>query len=128
MAVPADAALKSLYYVMQSIEVRAAGPSPTPLLNNPSVRSGCECTAQAKLGGGEGIEGMYGSIKRLGMHKVIEALAEHCNLSSKSHFLDVGAGIGRCVQAKLLNMLLLLLLLLLLLGQAAPAVRAIALA
>ena len=42
---------------------------------------------------------MYGSIKRLGMQKVIEALIEHCSLSSKSHFLDVGAGIGRCLQA-----------------------------
>lgn len=53
------------------------------------------CCAQSKLGGGEGIEGMYGSIKRVGMRKVLQSLMQHCDFDTKAHFLDVGAGLGR---------------------------------
>ena len=55
---------------------------------------------QGKLGGGEGIEGMYGSIKRVGMHKVVQALVQECALDRSSHFLDVGAGLGRYVACR----------------------------
>ena len=50
---------------------------------------------QSKLGGGEGVDGLYGSIKRLGMHKVLQALVKHCSLNCKAHLVDVGAGLGR---------------------------------
>ena len=53
------------------------------------------CCVQSKLGGGEGIEGMYGSIKRVGMRKVMQSLMHHCDLDTHAHFLDVGAGLGR---------------------------------
>jgi hypothetical protein len=52
---------------------------------------------QTSLGGGEGIEGMYGSIKGSGMQKILDSMRVHCNLGSKSHIIDVGAGLGRWV-------------------------------
>ena len=33
------------------------------------------------------------------MHKVLQALAAHCALDCKAHFVDVGAGLGRCAPA-----------------------------
>ncbi|KAL4855805.1 hypothetical protein ACK3TF_003578 [Chlorella vulgaris] len=65
----ADARLKALYSVMQSIE--------------------------NKLGGGEGVEGLYGSIKKSGMDKVVECMAAKCGLDSRSVMVDIGAGLGR---------------------------------
>lgn len=50
---------------------------------------------QNKLGGGEGIEGLYGSITQTGMQKVLDTLRHSCGLDSKSVFIDIGAGIGR---------------------------------
>jgi hypothetical protein len=50
---------------------------------------------QNKLGGGEGIEGLYGSINQSGMKKVINCLQQFCNLNSSSHLVDIGAGLGR---------------------------------
>lgn len=50
---------------------------------------------QNQLGGGEGVEGLYGSITQMGMSKVLDALKESCGLDSKSVFIDIGAGIGR---------------------------------
>eukprot|EP00887_Chlorella_sp_A99_P002183 scaffold21.g2183.t1 len=61
--------MKVLYSVMQSVENR--------------------------LGGGEGVEGLYGSINRSGMQKVVESLRAHCGLDSSSHLVDIGAGLGR---------------------------------
>ncbi|KAK9826092.1 hypothetical protein WJX81_001533 [Elliptochloris bilobata] len=60
---------KTLYHVMQSIEGR--------------------------LGGGEGIEGLYGSVTRTGMQKVLDCLAAHCGLGASSYLVDIGAGLGR---------------------------------
>ena len=51
---------------------------------------------QNKLGGGEGVEGLYGSIKRGGMDKVLECLRDKCCLDSRSVLVDIGAGLGRC--------------------------------
>ena len=56
--------------------------------------------AQNNLGGGEGIEGLYGSITRTGTQKVLASMVEHCGLGSESSLVDVGAGLGRCVVAK----------------------------
>lgn len=49
-----------------------------------------------RLGGGEGIEGLYGSLTRTGMGRVLDALASHCGgLGPATHLVDVGAGLGR---------------------------------
>lgn len=50
---------------------------------------------QSRLGGGEGVEGLYGSISKGGMEKVLRSLQEHTGLDSKSTLVDVGAGLGR---------------------------------
>ncbi|CAL8470511.1 g10053 [Coccomyxa elongata] len=48
-----------------------------------------------KLGGGEGIEGLYGTLACGGMQKVLDCMAANCGLQSTSRLVDVGAGIGR---------------------------------
>ena len=48
-----------------------------------------------KVGGGEGIEGIYGSITESGVTKIMEALAEFGGMDKSSTLLDVGAGLGR---------------------------------
>ncbi|KAK9904097.1 hypothetical protein WJX75_004484 [Coccomyxa subellipsoidea] len=63
------AKVKALYYTMRSLE--------------------------NKLGGGEGIEGLYGTLACGGMQKVLDCMAANCGLKSTSRLVDVGAGIGR---------------------------------
>ncbi|BDA45886.1 hypothetical protein COCOBI_07-6730 [Coccomyxa sp. Obi] len=48
-----------------------------------------------KLGGGEGIEGLYGTLACGGMQKVLDCMAANCGLQSTSRLVDIGAGIGR---------------------------------
>mmetsp|Transcript_3543 Transcript_3543/g.9012 ORF Transcript_3543/g.9012 Transcript_3543/m.9012 type:complete len:663 (-) Transcript_3543:256-2244(-) len=48
-----------------------------------------------KLGGGEGVEGLYGSITSAGTQAVLDAMALHGCLCDDSVLLDVGAGLGR---------------------------------
>ena len=50
-----------------------------------------------KVGGGEGLEGVYGSITGRGMRLVLDAFKEHAGLDAKSVFLDIGSGLGRPV-------------------------------
>ncbi|CAG9461620.1 unnamed protein product [Pedinophyceae sp. YPF-701] len=50
---------------------------------------------ETQLGGGEGVEGLYGSISQVSMQKVIDVLKSRCGLGRGSVFLDVGAGLGR---------------------------------
>ena len=50
---------------------------------------------QNRLGGGEGVEGLYGSIKKSGMDRVLACLAQRCGLGPDSVLVDVGAGLGR---------------------------------
>lgn len=50
---------------------------------------------QNKLGGGEGVEGLYGSINKGGMSKIIKAMRSNCGLDSSSRLVDIGAGLGR---------------------------------
>lgn len=50
---------------------------------------------QGQLGGGEGVEGLYGSITCSGMQKIVAALQAHCRLGTSSCLVDVGAGLGR---------------------------------
>jgi hypothetical protein len=50
---------------------------------------------QNKLGGGEGVEGLYGSITAAGMHRILDALTQLCSLNLDSKLVDVGAGLGR---------------------------------
>jgi hypothetical protein len=54
---------------------------------------------QSRLGGGEGIEGIYGSITATGMHKVLECMRHNCGLSKSSTLVDIGAGLGRYAAA-----------------------------
>lgn len=50
---------------------------------------------QNKVGGGEGLEGVYGSITRAGMTSVLETLQQHAQLNEDSIMLDIGSGLGR---------------------------------
>lgn len=47
------------------------------------------------IGGGEGIEGLYGSIRGADMQRILSCMAQVCGLDRESHLLDVGAGLGR---------------------------------
>jgi hypothetical protein len=53
-------------------------------------------TTQSKLGGGEGVEGIYGSITATGMQKIFDCMHHNCALDTKSRLIDIGAGLGRC--------------------------------
>ncbi len=55
------------------------------------------CGTQNRLGGGEGVEGMYGSITCSGMQRILASLQTHCQLVTSSCLVDVGAGLGRWV-------------------------------
>lgn len=52
---------------------------------------------QSRLGGGEGVEGIYGSITATGMHKVLDCMKHNCGLGRNSTLVDMGAGLGRWV-------------------------------
>jgi len=67
--VESDKRLANLYSIMQSIE--------------------------GKLGGGEGIEGIYGSITLTGMQKIFNSMRHNCHLDKSSTLVDIGAGLGR---------------------------------
>lgn len=62
------------------------------------------CSSQNKLGGGEGIEGLYGTLACGGMQKVLDCMAANCGLKSTSRLVDVGAGIGRWVMFRTHNL------------------------
>lgn len=49
------------------------------------------------MGGGEGLEGVYGSITAKGMRLVLDSFKDHAGLDAKSVFLDIGSGLGRPV-------------------------------
>ena len=50
---------------------------------------------QGRLGGGEGIEGLYGSVMGKDLGKIFESMRRSCGLGPKSHIIDIGAGLGR---------------------------------
>ena len=50
---------------------------------------------QAKLGGGEGTQGVYGSIRGRDTWRIFDCLRVRCGMGRASHLLDVGAGLGR---------------------------------
>lgn len=50
---------------------------------------------QNNLGGGEGIEGLYGSVKGGGVQKIFDCMRDHCDFGADSHLVDIGAGLGR---------------------------------
>lgn len=50
---------------------------------------------QGQIGGGEGVEGLYGSIKLGGMKHILAAMTAECNLGADSCLVDIGAGLGR---------------------------------
>jgi len=47
------------------------------------------------VGGGEGVEGCYGTLTRSGVQQIMAALSEACGMSKESVLVDIGAGIGR---------------------------------
>jgi len=51
---------------------------------------------QNKVGGGEGLEGVYGSITKVGTTDVLDAFKDHAGLCRDSVVLDIGSGLGRC--------------------------------
>jgi hypothetical protein len=51
---------------------------------------------QNKLGGGEGVEGIYGSITLAGMQRIYDSMQHSCGFDSSSTLVDIGAGLGRC--------------------------------
>lgn len=55
----------------------------------------CAASPQGRLGGGEGVEGLYGSITCSGMQRIVAALETHCRMGAGSCLVDVGAGLGR---------------------------------
>jgi hypothetical protein len=91
MAKPLD----SLYSIMQSIEVNVQGNEGAPCYHQMALAASFCLSAQVNLGGGEGVEGVYGSITGSGMHKILDCLHYSCGLSKKSVMVDVGAGLGR---------------------------------
>jgi hypothetical protein len=50
---------------------------------------------QGRLGGGEGVQGIYGSITQQGMQRVLDCLHHSCGLGPSSTLVDIGAGLGR---------------------------------
>lgn len=50
---------------------------------------------QNKLGGGEGIEGIYGSITKKGTQRIFSSLQYNTGFGRNSVLVDVGAGLGR---------------------------------
>lgn len=50
---------------------------------------------ERQLGGGEGVVGIYGSVTKASMERVIQAMVAHANLSWRSTLVDIGSGLGR---------------------------------
>ena len=100
----AEDRVKALYYIMQSAEVNRVLLFEGRGAGSRSARTVCKCcdwfsvlVLQSKLGGGEGIEGLYGSLTRTGMQKVLHSLSKSCGLDKTSRLVDIGAGLGRYV-------------------------------
>jgi hypothetical protein len=51
--------------------------------------------AEYEVGGGEGIKGLYGSIAKAGMDKIIKVLIQKTGLSPNSVLIDFGSGLAR---------------------------------
>lgn len=45
--------------------------------------------------GGEGSNATYGELRTSTMSKIFHSLNKHCHLTSKSHFVDIGCGLGK---------------------------------
>lgn len=99
---PVDKALNALYSVMQSIEVREL-PRFVLFLEFHSDGHCCLIVTvsclQGRLGGGEGVCGIYGSITQTGMKRVFDCLRHSTGLDGASTLVDIGAGLGRQVWA-----------------------------
>eukprot|EP00197_Chlamydomonas_leiostraca_P011735 CAMPEP_0202884102 /NCGR_PEP_ID=MMETSP1391-20130828/40434_1 /ASSEMBLY_ACC=CAM_ASM_000867 /TAXON_ID=1034604 /ORGANISM="Chlamydomonas leiostraca, Strain SAG 11-49" /LENGTH=206 /DNA_ID=CAMNT_0049567231 /DNA_START=54 /DNA_END=671 /DNA_ORIENTATION=+ len=51
--------------------------------------------AENKVGGGEGLIGIYGSMTQAGTCAIMGAMAEHAGMGPDSVLVDIGAGLGR---------------------------------
>jgi hypothetical protein len=70
-------------------------PSTPPRAARPRSPRHRRAPAQSKLGGGEGVEGIYGSITATGMQKIFDCMHHSCALGPRSTLIDIGAGLGR---------------------------------
>jgi hypothetical protein len=50
---------------------------------------------QTRLGGGEGVQGVYGSVTQTGTQQIFSCLQHSTGFDSKSILVDIGAGLGR---------------------------------
>ena len=88
---------QQLYFAAQNGQ-KKKNATPTLLLSfvlPPHSNQQNKTKNQSRLGGGEGVEGLYGSITRTGTAKVLNSLSKHSSLDHRSHLVDVGAGLGR---------------------------------
>ena len=48
-----------------------------------------------RIGGGDGIEGIYGSVTKKGMQRIFNLMHLLCQFDTNSILVDIGAGLGR---------------------------------
>ena len=91
--------MKRCLSIAQRTFDRRASPGHDDIVSVPPQGDVADSTSavppQGRIGGGEGVEGLYGSISRTGMARVLAAMAAHCDLGRSSCLVDVGAGLGR---------------------------------
>jgi len=51
--------------------------------------------SENRVGGGEGVIGIYGSLNAASMEKILTAMHDRCGLCEQSHLIDIGSGLGR---------------------------------
>ena len=51
--------------------------------------------ARRTCAGGEGVEGIYGTITKTGTSSIMKCLADKCGMGSDSILVDIGAGLAR---------------------------------
>lgn len=80
---------------------RCAWPCPGSTLHGTTFRASSTLLCiwlQNKVGGGEGLVGIYGSMTQQGTCNIMQAMAEHTGLGKDSVFVDIGSGLCRWVQ------------------------------
>jgi hypothetical protein len=81
--------------IASSIDTRLLDSRPPPASSSLkelySIMQGCE----SRLGGGEGVEGIYGSITQAGMNKIFDCMKHGTSFGANSCLIDIGSGLGR---------------------------------
>jgi hypothetical protein len=71
------------------------------------VPCGMHSIPQNKVGGGEGLMGIYGSMTQQGTCAILESMARETCLGPSSVLVDIGSGLCRCVDQTELSLELL---------------------